>query len=59
MAETVDTGDDGGRALLPLGVRRVVFGIVSVLVVFALYLLAVNGPALLYDLAHAAVMFCL
>jgi hypothetical protein len=48
-----------GNALLPRPARRVVGGVIAVLLGFAAYLLAVRGPAILLDLAHgAAAMFC-
>jgi hypothetical protein len=60
MAGTVERGDGSVvPALMPRAVRRLVLVIVGVLVAFAAYLMALNGPALIYDLAHAAVMFCL
>lgn len=50
--------DDG--ALLPSGIRHVVYGILGLLLTFACYLFIVRGPALLFDLAHSAyAMFCL
>jgi hypothetical protein len=47
-------------ALLPSGIRHVVYGILGSLLTFACYLFMVRGPALLLDLAHSAyAMFCL
>ena len=51
--------DDTARDRMPANVRRVLFGVVGVLFVGALYLIAVRGQALLVDLsALSSRIFC-
>lgn len=45
--------------LLPASVRRVVSVVLGSLVVFALYLLALRGPAMFIDLAQGIAAFCM
>ncbi len=44
-------GQEAGRQLMPAGVRRALFVVLGLLLLSALYLLAVRGEALLLDLS--------
>ena len=54
---TTETETTAAGPLMPRKVRLAVLAIVGSMVLFALYLLGLNGPAMLYDAAVA--VFCL
>lgn len=65
MTTRADTSETGTAAVaatdsMPRGVRRALWGILAGVVILAVYLLAVRGPALLVDLATGvAGAFCI
>ncbi|HRK18905.1 MAG TPA: hypothetical protein PK970_08110 [Hyphomicrobiaceae bacterium] len=51
-----DPGDGGG--LFPPVVRRIMLGTVAVIALAGLYLIAVRGPVILFDLAGGIASLC-
>ncbi len=60
MKTYTEVHDEAERGLLPKGVRRALYAISGLVLVGALYLIAVRGQALLLDLsAFSQRIFCL
>ena len=57
LSSTAASVDDGG-ALLPRHVRRWVLAGLGALILMAVYLIAVRGTAILFDLRDAVSAFC-
>jgi hypothetical protein len=49
---------EGDTALLPPRARRIVFVVVGALLALTTYMLAVRGPAIVFDLARGAMSYC-
>jgi hypothetical protein len=54
--QTPDTGTNAGRHTMPPGIRRALLAGVAVLLVSALYLIAVRGEAILAGLSALAAL---